>query len=306
MIIGGETMSQQLVDLDREERDAVILDTEELVPVAATSALPTLSTAIATTAVALPAFSLRATSLAEAMQYARLMANSELVPKDFKGKPESVLIAVQMGSELGLGPVQSLQSIAVINGRPTMWGDGFWALIVGNQACEDQWDEELGEPGTDTFGFRVYLKRFGRRPVSRSFTIGMAKRAGLWGKSGPWTQYPERMLLMRARALAGRDVFPDALKGLQMREEVEDYSHGKTGNRAAKATQREITQVIRLDEPSGMQVEGTSTDSVAQFYASLDRCHTMASVLSAKDGLAGLPDEAQMECKRAWFEKFQD
>ena len=49
-----------------------------------------------------------------------------------------------------------------------------------------------------------------------------AKRAGLWGKSGPWTQYPDRMLLFRARGFALRDAFGDYLRGLRTVEEQGD------------------------------------------------------------------------------------
>jgi hypothetical protein len=52
--------------------------------------------------------------------------------------------------------------------------------------------------------------------------VADAKRAGVWGKAGPWTQYPKRMLGIRARSFALRDVFPDVLGGLDIREEVED------------------------------------------------------------------------------------
>ena len=49
-----------------------------------------------------------------------------------------------------------------------------------------------------------------------------AKRAGLYGKQGPWQQYPKRMLQMRARAWALRDVFPDVLRGVHVAEEAQD------------------------------------------------------------------------------------
>ena len=49
-----------------------------------------------------------------------------------------------------------------------------------------------------------------------------AQKAGLQGKSGPWSQYPKRMRQMRARAFALRDVFPDVLRGMPIAEEVMD------------------------------------------------------------------------------------
>ena len=48
-----------------------------------------------------------------------------------------------------------------------------------------------------------------------------AKRAGLWGKQGPWQQFPDRMMQMRARGFTLRDGFADVLGGLYLREELE-------------------------------------------------------------------------------------
>jgi hypothetical protein len=59
--------------------------------------------------------------------------------------------------------------------------------------------------------------------VTVSFSVSDAKRAGLWGKSGPWANYPERMLKYRARGFCLRDAFPDVLKGLITIEEANDY-----------------------------------------------------------------------------------
>jgi hypothetical protein len=62
-------------------------------------------------------------TLAELMEFAEIAARSQFVPKDYRGHPEDILLAVQLGSEVGLRPLQALQNIAVINGRPAVWGD---------------------------------------------------------------------------------------------------------------------------------------------------------------------------------------
>jgi hypothetical protein len=61
-------------------------------------------------------------------------------------------------------------------------------------------------------------------PVTRRFSIGHAKKAGLWGKAGPWQNYPDRMMLQRARGFAGRDTFPDLLRGIKTAEEALDIA----------------------------------------------------------------------------------
>jgi hypothetical protein len=60
-------------------------------------------------------------------------------------------------------------------------------------------------------------------PTTVRFSVADAKKAGLWGKSGPWTQYPSRMLQLRARGFALRNAFADALRGLVTAEEAQDY-----------------------------------------------------------------------------------
>lgn len=164
--------------------------------------------------------SLEPTTIQEAMRFSEILASSTMVPRDFQGKPGNVLVAIQWGREVGLGPLQALQNIAVINGRPSIWGDAALALVRGHPDCQSVQEGAEGE-GDARHGWCEVTRR-GEQPQRRTFSIADAKRAGLWGKSGPWTQYPDRMLQLRARGFAIRDVFPDALRGVLTREEAED------------------------------------------------------------------------------------
>ena len=164
--------------------------------------------------------SLEPTTLQEAMKFSDILASSSMVPRDFQGKPGNVLVAIQWGREVGLGPLQALQNIAVINGRPSIWGDAALALVRGHPDCLSVQEGVEGE-GEARQGWCEVARR-GEQPQRRTFSVADAKRAGLWGKSGPWTQYPDRMLQLRARGFAIRDVFPDALRGVITREEAED------------------------------------------------------------------------------------
>ena len=165
-------------------------------------------------------FSLTPSSLKEAMEYAQIIANSTIVPKNYQGKPGDILVAVQMGAELGLKPIQALQNIAVINGRPSVYGDALLALVQAHPSFEDV--KEAFDEKTNTAFCSV--KRKNQDEYTVSFSSEDAKKAGLWGKAGPWSQYPKRMLQMRARSFALRDKFADALSGLIMAEEAQDYS----------------------------------------------------------------------------------
>jgi hypothetical protein len=161
-------------------------------------------------------------SFDDAFRFSKMVAASEFAPKDFKGKPESCLLAIQHGSEVGLSPMQSLQSIAVINGRPTIWGDAALALVQACSVCE--YVREYLEGEGDNLTAVCEAKRQGYpAPTTVRFAVADAKKAGLWGKTGPWTQYPSRMLQLRARGFALRNAFADALRGLVTAEEAQDY-----------------------------------------------------------------------------------
>ena len=161
-------------------------------------------------------------TMAEAMSFANMVAKSDFAPKDFKGKPESCLLAIQHGSEVGLSPMQSLQSIAVINGRPTIWGDAAMALVQASPVCEYVREYIEGDGDAMTAVCEAKRRGYPSPSVSR-FSVADAKKAGLWGKSGPWTQYATRMLQLRARGFALRNAFADALRGLITAEEAQDY-----------------------------------------------------------------------------------
>jgi hypothetical protein len=140
--------------------------------------------------------------------------------------PEAILVAVQFGLELGLTPMQALQNVAVVNGRPAVWGDAQLGLCMSSplfdQSQFSEWFE--GTPFQDSFTAYCRVKRVNRKEVTiRSFSVADAKQSGLWSKKDtPWVTYPRRMLQMRARSFALRDAFPDLLKGVMAAEEAMD------------------------------------------------------------------------------------
>lgn len=163
---------------------------------------------------------LRPGNFTELMQFAQAAAKSSMVPEAYKGKPENIMLAVQMGSELGLAPMQSIQNIAVIGGRPAVFGDALIGLCRQSPLCDDI-QERMDGTGDDMVA-TCAAKRKGATPVTARFSVRDAKQAGLWGKQGPWSAYPARMLQHRARGFALRDAFPDVLRGLLTVEEARD------------------------------------------------------------------------------------
>lgn len=194
-----------------------------------------MSTAVATTEINAPRPALQSGGAVRA-----------IVPQDFEGAwriatavctagmaprgletPEKAMVAIMHGLEVGLTPMNALQSIAVINSRATLWGDGALGLVQASGKMESfkEWFEGEG----DARKALCLVKRKGDPEAKLGeFSVADAKRAGLWGKSGPWSQYSDRMLKMRARAFALRDGFSDVLRGLGIAEEVADITPDTT------------------------------------------------------------------------------
>jgi hypothetical protein len=159
---------------------------------------------------------LTATTMEQAIKVAEMLAKSTLVPKAYHGQPANVLVAMAYGESFGMQPLQAMQSVAVVNGMPGLYGDGLLAVCRSCPAWE--WMQETidGETAICT------AKRRNEPEVTATFSVADAKRAQLWGKQGPWTQYPTRMLAMRARAFALRNLYADVLRGMGSAEELQD------------------------------------------------------------------------------------
>ena len=233
---------------------------------------------------------LRPSNLTEAIEVAKLMAHSGMVPKQYEGNPGAVLVAIQMGAELGLSPMSAIQNIAVINGRPSLWGDAMLALIVSHPKCEDvveSFDEK-------TMTATCMVKRSGRTPIERTFSMADAKTAGLQGKQGPWSQYPKRMLQQRARGFALRDAFPDALRGIISCEESGDFVHF-----AAEPLQ--VNEVETTRPPEGRSTFGNKPKPAAEPQAAAPEADTTTQPVKAPVVETPKTAEEVMAARQAGF-----
>jgi hypothetical protein len=159
--------------------------------------------------------------LGQLESFAKTISQSKLCPKSYRGQPQDVTLAILYGMEVGLRPLQSLQSVAVINGRPAIYGDAALALVEQSGLAEyvKEWQEQAEEGGLTAY---CEAKKKGKpEPTRQSFSWQEAQEAGLTNKGGPWQDYPRRMLQMRARSWALRDTFPEVLEGLYIAEEAE-------------------------------------------------------------------------------------
>ena len=196
------------------------------------------------------------------MKLAGQLASSELVPKCYRGKPQDLFLCWSIGYSIGMSPEQSMQCIAIINGKPCMYGDEMLALCMIHKDFEDIIENPIVK-NDSIIGYTCTVKRKGRADKESVFTLDMAKKAGLLAKGGVWNQYPERMLKLRARGFGLRDAFPDALKGIKSREEVEDYIDADY-----KVTEHTDSQTERLKQDI---LSKQGVDNVELVIASEDR-----------------------------------
>lgn len=173
--------------------------------------------------VAMTTRGIQITSLEDLRQFCQVLVHSKFCPQG--AKAEDLAISIQYGLEVGLSPMQAIQNVAVINGRPSMWGDAMLGLIKASPVYgkfHKEWIENEGK-GDEMVGV-CQIKRAGEEQIyEERFSVVDAKKAKLWDKAGPWQTASKRMLKLRARGFCLRDAFPDVLRGLITREEAEDF-----------------------------------------------------------------------------------
>jgi len=181
-----------------------------------------------------------------------------------------IAVAIQYGMELGLPPVQAMQNIAVVNGRPCLWGDALPALMYKHG---HQLDETIEGEGDEAIATCTLTRGDTGHVITKTFSVKDAQKAGLWqvdarvqrkGRNGstyeadntsPWYKYPKRMLQMRARSWAIRDGASDAMVGLAVAEEVQDYEETAPVKNITPPSPPSPKVQISKGEPAQLDIE---------------------------------------------------
>jgi hypothetical protein len=169
------------------------------------------------------------TNFDECYRIAQAVSLSGLAPDGMK-TAEQCMIAIMHGLEVGLSPMMAIQSIAVINGRPAIWGKAVPALLYRAGFKLEETDD--GTTATCT------VTRPDGQVITRTFSKQQAITAGLSSKS-IWKLYPERMRQMRARGYACNDGAPDVLAGMYLVEQLQ----------GGELRDEEAPQIAPPDEP---------------------------------------------------------
>jgi hypothetical protein len=179
------------------------------------------------------------------------VSNTVFVPTALRGKNESVLACIMYGAELGLGPMQALNSIHVIEGRTAMSPELMRAMVARHGHRIDV--VENSNTVCEVKGIRADT---GSTATVR-WTMEDAKMAGLANKNN-WKTYPRAMLLARATSELCRIVFPDIIAGLSYTPEEVSSIEGveyfpetmKTEEPAAVVEEVEIVDAEIVEEPA--------------------------------------------------------
>lgn len=186
-------------------------------------------------------------TIEDAMRLARAVCVSGMVPDSLKGQDKEetaakVMMTMMKGMELRRPPIWSLTNIFIVNNRPCVWGDGALDLVITHPRYVKHREWFSGSQNKDDWTAHTEitfkLPDGTIQTEERTFSWAEAKAANLIGKN-VWKVYPQRMLKMRARAWAMRDLMPDALAGLGMREELEDVEVKKNKADAQMALLRQ-------------------------------------------------------------------
>lgn len=162
-------------------------------------------------------------SLPQMMEMAQMLSKSTIVPQEYRNREENVFLALDMANRMGMSPMSIMNSMYVVNGRPSFSGSFVAGLIKSTPLFSNVELVWVGEENTLSWG--CYVKaietRTGKEVKGVTITLNMAKLEG-WNKNPKWTSMPELMLTYRAYSFFGRTHASELLTGVYDKEEIDD------------------------------------------------------------------------------------
>ena len=157
----------------------------------------------------------------KALKFSEIMAQADIIPTHYRGKPANVFIAVQSALRMNLDPMQIMQNTFVISGKLGMVTA--FAISLANQSgLFDSGIRYRIDGSGENLKVTAYtnLKKTGEE-ISYTITMKEARAEG-WTKNAKYQSLPELMLRYRAATLLIRTHVPEVLNGMHMVEEIED------------------------------------------------------------------------------------
>lgn len=163
----------------------------------------------------------------ELFKIGSVMSKTQLVPDNYRNRPEDCTIAIDIANRNGMSPLSVMQNLYVVKGKPQWSGQACIAMITASKKYDHVKPVMVGERDTDDWGcyFKATDRSDGETVTGTLVTIRMAKEEGWYSKAGSkWQTMPEQMLQYRAAAFFARIHIPNALMGYKVEGEVEDIS----------------------------------------------------------------------------------
>ena len=159
------------------------------------------------------------------LRQAKMLSQSQMVPKAFQNNPADCCIALEMATRMNASPFMVMQNIDIIHGKPSFSAKFMVAAINACGRFSPINYRMIGTKGKDTWGCVAYAKTLETGDVLESpeVTIGMAKKEGWYDKNGSkWQTIPELMLRYRSATFFARTFAPDVTMGMLTKEEILD------------------------------------------------------------------------------------
>lgn len=235
-------------------------------------------------------------SMADELSFAQTVADGSLLPQAYRGNPANVLIAVNLGQAMGLGPAESLYRINVIQGKPTASAELIAAQVrkAGHKLRIDK--DEARQSVTAT----IVRCDDPDHPFSETRDAAWAKSMGLASKDN-YRKQPMTMLTWRAITAAARIACPEALYGVAYTpDEMADFQPEARATEASAAPRSAATAKPKAQQkPARNAAEWMQPvrELFKPWAAALDlHAQDAASLLAEK---AGAPSMAGMTAAQA-------
>lgn len=155
------------------------------------------------------------------------LAKSSIIPKEFQGKPENILLCMGMSEKMGLDLITVVNNLQMVMGHQEWKGSFIPVLIEKTGKYTDLEFNFVGKETDDTFG--CYLEatrtRDGKRIQGTTITINMAKVEGWYNRNSKWKTMPRQMLIYRASTFFARAYCAAALNGIYTEGETNDITN---------------------------------------------------------------------------------
>jgi hypothetical protein len=152
-------------------------------------------------------------TLPERLEYSRALAVSNLLPAQYRGKPENVLYAIEFGRSLGIEPIAAINGVHIIEGRPSASAGLISALVRRAGHRLRVWVERDSQGQLVAAVATIIRKDDPDFEFRATWTMARAHAANLTGKS-VWKNYPEAMLKARAISEVAREACEEELSGV--------------------------------------------------------------------------------------------